>query len=444
MGKFYTMTTMKKVNSIETSSNDYAFSRVPTTARVGLLNVVLVRMGMATALSQFMLGATLGHGMSLWQAMLATCLGSLVLEFVSLGLGIAGMREGLSTSLLARWCGFGRVGAALIGLTILVSLLGWFGVQNSVLAEGFLYALDNKISFVWIAGFSGIALTVLVAFGFNALSWTAKLSVPLFCLVVGWIIYSLLQGHDIPTLISLPPGGSPLTIREGSTIIAGAIIIGALITPDLSRYCQSEKHVFWMVTSSVILGQFIINAIAILVAQALNTADIVTIMTNSAGWIGLLSVILSAVKVNDVNLYSSSLGLANALQALTGKKWSYFKLTICLGLFGTTLSVLGILNYFVDFLSALGVLFPPIAGIMLVDYYILRTHRALLDSTRKNGVLPNDASTPTIGWSAITAWIVGTIIGFTFDWGIPSLNSLFTASILYWCICTISKKYYKE
>jgi cytosine permease len=430
------------MNENETNSNDYAFSRVPITERVGLLNVVLVRMGMATALSQFMLGATLGHSMTFWQAMLATFLGSLVLEIVSLGLGIAGMREGLSTSLLARWCGFGRIGAALIGLTIMVSLVGWFGVQNSVLAEGFLHTLDYKISFGWIAAFSGVALTILVAFGFRALSWTAKLSVPLFCMVVGWIIYSLLQGYDISNLVSSTPSGTPLTLGEGTTMISGVIIIGALITPDLSRYCQSERHVFWMVTSSVIVGEFIINGIAILVAHALNTSDVVTIMIHSAGWIGLLSVILSAVKVNDVNLYSSSLGLANALEVLTGRKWSYAGLTICLGLIGTTLSVLGILDHFVDFLITLGVLFPPIAGIMLVDYYILRTHRTVLDFTRNHRTLPDIASTPTIGWPAIAAWVAGSAIGFTIEWGIPSLNSLLAACILYWGTCTIIRKYH--
>lgn len=38
-----------------------------------------------------------------------------------------------------------------------------------------------------------------------------------------------------------------------------------------------------------------------------------------------------------------------------------------IGILGTTLSVLGILDRFVDFLTVLGVVFPPIIGIMLVD-----------------------------------------------------------------------------
>lgn len=70
-------------------------------------------MGMTAILSQFMLRAALGNSMTFWEAMLASCLGSLLLEFVSFGIGFAGMKEGLSTSLLSRWCGFGRLGSAI-------------------------------------------------------------------------------------------------------------------------------------------------------------------------------------------------------------------------------------------------------------------------------------------------------------------------------------------
>ncbi|WP_334473142.1 cytosine permease [Arsenophonus sp. PmNCSU2021_1] len=195
-----------------------------------------------------------------------------------------------------------------------------------------------------------------------------------------------------------------------------------------------------MITLCIIVGEFIINAISILIAQALNTADIVDIVTVNAGIIGLISVILSVVKVNDINLYTSSLGLANALEVFTGKKWDYFKLTICIGLAGTALSMAGILNHFVDFLSMLGVIFPPIAGVMLVDYYILKTSRKILDETREKGLLPDDASTPLIGWLAIIACIIGTVVGVVFNFGIPSLNSILIAGMTYWILIKIKQK----
>lgn len=418
------------------STDDFVSSRVPDSARLSLFSVAIVRIGATTSLVQFMLGATLGHSMTLPQAMLATLLGSLILEFISLGLGIAGAREGLSTSLLSRWCGFGRYGSVMIGLAIAMSMLGWFGVQNAILAKGAIYALDlehdNPRVFGWAAAACGMLLTVLVAFGFRGLNWTAKVAVPLFFLVIAWICIDLVRGRDIVALFVSPPGGSPLSLGAGATVVAGGYMVFAIVSPDMSRYCRSGRHVFWMMTLSILVGEFIVNGVSILVAKAMDTADVVTIMTRSAGWLGLMSALLSAVKINDINLYSSTLGFANTLEGLTGRKWSYRRLTLLLGVVGTGISIMGILDQFTQILTLFGVVFPPIAGVMLIDYYILRSHRAILDSTRSKGLLPDAASTPAIGWPAIMAWVAGSLSGLLVQWGIPSLTSLLVSSALYW------------
>lgn len=67
------------------------------------------------------------------------------------------------------------------------------------------------------------------------------------------------------------PNGKLLSIGDAATMVAGLFIVGALITPDISRYCKNDKHVFWMIFSSILVGEFFINGIAILVAHALGT-----------------------------------------------------------------------------------------------------------------------------------------------------------------------------
>src|SRR5436309_4540698 len=110
--------------------DDYALSRVPERARYPWLSVAAQRFGQISALSQCLLGATLGFGMPFWQAFLAFTLGAVVLELIAIAVGVIGQREGLSTSVLARWTGFGRGGAAVVGLAIGLSATGWFGVQS--------------------------------------------------------------------------------------------------------------------------------------------------------------------------------------------------------------------------------------------------------------------------------------------------------------------------
>lgn len=413
------------------SLDDYPVSRVPMSARLPFFNVALVHIGMLTALDQFMLGAVLGHSMTLGQAFLAITIGSAIFGVVTLGLGYAGMREGMSGSLLARWCGFGRVGSVLIGVIVAVSLLGWFGVQNAVFAKALNFALDDKLGFGWSAAISGCALTFLVAFGFKALKFTAKIAVPMFILVVGYISTMTLTGHNVFELVSSTPIGESISVSAGATMVVGGCIVASLITPDMTRYSRKSSHVYWITMLSIIIGEYIVNGLAIVIARALNTADVVTIMSQAAGGIGLIAVIFSTLRINDINLYSSSLGLANAIEGICGKKLSYMSITLVIGFIGTFLSVIGILDRFVDFLTLLGVLFPPIIGIMLVDYYLLRTHRNLLDETRKQGKLPEALETPAISWTAIVASLIGGAVGIFIEQGVPALNSIVVASLIY-------------
>lgn len=411
--------------------DDYPLSRVPENKRLSLLSVAIVHMGMLTALDQFMLGAVLGNGMSTGEAFTAITLASLLFGVLTFALGYAGMREGLPGSLLARWCGFGRHGSVLIGLLVAVSLLGWFGIQNAIFAKSLNFALGGVLGFPLAASLSGLLLTVLVTFGFKALRVTARIAVPLFICLVGFISFHTLAGHTLQQIIDLPPTGSPLTISAAITMVVGGAIVASLMTPDLTRYSRSSKHVAGITLMTIIAGEFIVNGLAIMIARTLQTADVVTIMSQVAGGVGLLVVILSTLRVNDLNLYSSSLGVINAVEGICGVKLQYRYTTLVIGLLGTLLSVLGILDRFVDFLTVLGVVFPPILGIMLVDYLLLRSHRAALDSSRAAGKLPTDAETPVIGWTAIVATLIGSVIGLMTEWGVPTINSLLVSCVIY-------------
>lgn len=422
---------------------EYSLERVPLSGRSNLVTVALIRIGANTSLSQFMLGATLGHAMTFWQAMLATLLGSFILEFIGLGLGFMGCREGLPTCVLSRWCGFGRLGSAIIGLTIAISSLGWFGVQNGIFAKGLEHALHGRLDFTWCAAIAGTVITLLVAFGFKGLGLTAKIAVPLFFFVIAWISFDVLAGLDFRRVFgAAPTGHDTMTLSAAATMVAGGCMVGAISTPDLTRYCRSSKHVFWMMTASIIIGEFVVNGVAILIAHALGTDDVVDILTQSAGFIGLVCGILAIVKINDINLYSVSLGTSNFLQCVTGKKLGFATLTCIAGALGTLFTIAGILDNFVQFLIFTGVIFPPVAGIMLTDYYVVRTHRELLNLTRQAQKIPDLHTAEFINYPAIIAWIIGSFSGFWITIGIPSLNSIFISGVTYFCL-SFAKNHFK-
>lgn len=192
--------------------DDYSLSRVPQSARHSLWSITIVRVGALATISQFILGAALGYGMTFWDAFWATMLGSVILQVISFLLGYAGAREGLSTSLLSRWTGFGRYGSSIIGAIIAIACIGWFGVQNSVFADGLVQATNGKLSLPVAATLTGLGVTVLVIFGFKLLSATATIAVPAFLLAVGVGIYAVLSKHSLIDLTNTAPAGDPLTM----------------------------------------------------------------------------------------------------------------------------------------------------------------------------------------------------------------------------------------
>ena len=169
--------------------------------------------------------------------------------------------------------------------------------------------MGNKLGFGLAAGLSGTLLTILVAFGFKALRIAARIAVPMFIMLVAYISIITLTGHNLPEIIQLVPPGEPLSISAGITIVVGGAIVASLMTPDLTRYSRNGKHVFGVTIFTIIAGEFVVNGLAILIAKTLGTADVVTIMSQVAGGAGLLVVVFSTLRVNDLNLYSSSLGI---------------------------------------------------------------------------------------------------------------------------------------
>ncbi len=408
---------------------DFPLSRVPESARYSWFSVAVQRFGQLSALSQFLLGATLGFGMKFWPAFWALTLGAVILELVSIIVGIAGQREGMSTALLARWTGFGRYSSAVIGIVIAVGLVGWFGIQNAVFAEGLAQLIGGMPLWLWSI-LAGAAVIAIVSFGFLSMGWTAYVAVPLFLILAGWAIITGLSHHALYHLVTMAPPGPFLTFSQGTTLVAGGFIIGAVITPDMTRFNRTAADVVKQTILGITLGEYTIGLVGVLLAHAVRSANVVSIVYSTSGFIGTIILIMATLKINDWNLYSSTLGIVNAIDTLLNKKVSRTKTTWVIGGLGTILAALGILQHFIGFLIVLGVAIPPISGIMLTDYWILGRHRNQLVPSLSTGSLPD--RTELFNWPMIVAWVGSFLLGYFIRWGIQSINSLVAAVALYW------------
>ncbi|MCX4552707.1 cytosine permease [Streptomyces sp. NBC_01387] len=408
-------------------SDDYALSRVPRDKRFGFGSMLLQWLAQSGSISQFTLGATIGVGMTFGNAFLAFTLGAVTLEIVIFAIGLAGMREGLATPLLTRWVGFGRNGSALVSFVIAVSLVGWFGVQNTIFGDS-VSSLVGGPSWMWCV-VAGLAVTVLVIFGFKYMAVFAKIVTPLFFALVAWSVISTLTKHSFTDLVHSPPPGEPISLAVAATAIAGGFMTGAIVAPEMTRFNKKGSHVFLQSASSMILSEYIVGMTGVLLGHLVKSNQVSHIVLSTSGAIGVIVVLMSTAKVNDWNLYGSSLGVVNFFQVVFGKRLHRGAVTIVLGLAGTLLSAVGIMTHFTDFLSLLGVAIPPIGGIIVAEYWIVRRMRKPLDETREAQTLPT--SSPTWVPMSLVIWVAAFCVGKFYDGGIPALNSLITAFVLY-------------
>ena len=407
---------------------DHALTRVPLSERYSWWSVAVQRFGQISALSQFLLGSTLGFGMKFWDAFWALTFGAVILEVVAIFVGVIGMREGLQTSVLTRWTGFGHAGSSLIGLAIGISLIGWFGIQSAVSAQGLESLLGVLPVWAWSLIF-GLAVTLIVLYGFHSMQWVANVTVPAFVVLVGWSIISELTNHSVGTLVRSAPAGPQLTLLQGTTLVAGGFIVGAVITPDMTRFNRSVADVVKQTLVGITLGEYVIGLSGVLLAHAIRSGDIIQIVTSSVGWVGVLVIVLGTIKINDWNLYSSGLGIVNFVGTVFGHHINRGLVTLVVGVIGSVLAAAGILERFMDFLILLGVAFPPIAGIMVAEYFVVKRWRGDLEATRGTPAPP--ATAPTWVPATLVIWLAAALIGKFWQWGLPSINSLVIAFVGY-------------
>lgn len=414
--------------------DDYSIERVPVDAKQPTWKITMVRMGCVACIPMLMVGATLGYSMKFWDGFLALVLGSVILQIVGWAVGTIAATEGLSTSLIARWAGFGKFGSSLIGAIIAIVSFGWFGIQNSVFAEG-LFQSTGILNFTIWAIITGVGTTLIVVYGIKIMNITAIIALPLFLIGVIWAFGIMLAKSQVGGLTTEAAPGPILPLTAAIVMVAGGFMMGAVYTPDYSRFLRNGKQVFWMVLISTFGGELGIGVLAMLMAHAVKSADIVTIMLSLSGILGVMLVVFATIKANDINLYSGSLGITNFFNLAFGVRWNRATVTLITGVIGTILSVLGVLNFFINFMTILGTYLPPVAAIIVVDYYILKRNRQILDESREVGQLPGKVEI----WNpvSIIAWIIGGLCGQFITWGIPSITSLVVGGLSYFVLIKI-------
>ena len=355
---------------MEAESEEYATEPVPDDSTIGWFRVALVSAMVSFSLPTFLTGVELSAASSPTESLYIVIVGSLILTVIgSICAGI-GASTRLSSYMLNR-IAFGDHGAAIVNIAFAISLLGWFGVNIDLFSNAVL-RLSNDIFAtappVWVVeSIAGIVMTATTVIGFKAINFLSLLLVPVMVVVTGLLISGSFETTSLDTLLSQPEGGE-ITFGFGVSSVVGAVIIGAIILPDICRFIKHWSGGVYLVIINYLLLMILVSGTGALAAAAMDDRDLLNIMiTLGIGGAAFVIVICGSWVLNSLNLYSTMLSVESTFPNL-----NYKVLIMVTGALGTVAAFFNILDYFLDFLFYLSVIFVPVAGVISVDYLVIR------------------------------------------------------------------------
>jgi len=386
-------------------------------------DLFVIYTGLNITLSVLLVGGLLVPALSWGELLFVAAVGNAIVGALIVLMGHMGVDHGFPAAVLSRSPLGHPLGTNLASIALVVSLIGWFAVN----AEMGAIAMDAVTRSVF--GFSspklmilflGLTNAVVSIIGIESIKWLSRLSVPLMLAVMIWLTVALLTEYRFVHLIDYEPTGD-ISVSTGINWMVSAVIVGIFIAADYARHARSRGDNWVGVMFGIVPAAVFLTGLGALSALATGDWNPVNgIEALGLGAPALFIIVFSTWTNNDISLYSGGLALTNIVPKLD--RWQN---TLILSLAGTGIAMLRITEHFTTFLELLGVIFGPLVGIMLADYYLI--HKCRLDVK----VYPN-RNINLISWSVA---IVGTLVAlFTPEYLIASVVAMLASAVLYWLL----------
>ncbi len=399
--------------------------------------------GMVMCIPAYMLAASLiESGMSWSQAVGTVFLGNAIVLVPMLLIGHAGTKYGIPYAVLAR-ASFGTIGARLPAVLRALVACGWYGIQTwfgGMLLHTLVgVLLGAPLGGEKIAGL-GITFSQLLCFlGFWAIqfyyivhgidsirkleTYTAPLKI-VICFVLLWWAYSKAGGFgpiiDQPSQFvegGKKAGQFSAVFWPSLTAMVGFWATLALNIPDFTRFAKSQRDQFIGQTIGLpvpmgllaMLAVFVTSATVVIYGKAIwDPVDLSSRMTGAAVLIALIILLIDTISVN---LAANLVGPAYDFSALNPRRISYKTggfITAGIAIVMMPWKVLeSTQGYIFTWLIGYSALLGPVAGILIVDYYLIRRTELKVDDLYKQDGCYRYAN----GWNrvAILAFVLGVL-----------------------------------
>jgi cytosine permease len=345
-------------------------------------SITMIWAGAIICVTCLMVGGLLGSYLTLGQCALSIVIGYGIIVVYMCLIGMQGCDLGLPTTIMAG-SALGQKGSKFIIAALLaIACIGWFGVQSAVCGLSFsaMFASIFGINIpAWISIiFWGVVMLLTACFGFKGLKILSAVAVPLLLIVcIFGLILAIVKNNGMSLISAYTPAAN-MGLVFGINYTIATFALGGVISGDYCRFAKSRKDVIKSSILGVIPAGFIIMMIGAILTVVTGKYDISEVFVSFGsvilGILGLLALISGTWTTNVTNAYTGGISLS-VLLGLDEKKSKIATavaggIGIVVALIGS-LAAAGFYTLFQSFLSLLCAIIPPLAGIMVADYWII-------------------------------------------------------------------------
>lgn len=426
-------------------------------------NIAALWIGMSVCIPTYMLAAGLvAGGMSAWQAVFTVMLGNIIVLIPMILNAVPGTKFGIPFPVLVR-ASFGTLGSNIPALLRAGVACGWFGIQtwiggsalNAMMLALFSGWPADGIG-KWIAFFVFWAINVwIIVKGMEFLKKFESYAAPILIVMgIGMLIWAMSKAGGLGPIMSEPSkfatfGEFWKFFIPGLTGMVGFWATLSLNIPDFSRFARDQKAQIYgqalglptTMTLYAFLGVAITSATVIIFGEALwDPVAVLGKFTNPL--VIVFGMFWLAVATLSTNIAANVVSPANDFQNLWPKKINFVIGGLITAVIGIAIRPWWLLadygNYIFGWLGTYGGLLGPVAGIMIVDYFIIRkgvlnvrdlylrggeyeynggfNWKAIAAFAIGAGVTLIGKWVDSVHWLADYSWFIGFAIGFVLYW----------------------------
>lgn len=379
--------------------DEYVDRPVPLSKRLPLYKPAMIWLGFSVGFLSFYIGGQIEVAVGMPDAIFAILLGNAFLVVYSGLIAVAAARTGFSFPMMVK-ATFGERGALLPILLMALLVNGWFAFQAWVVADIFkaAYGVDP---FLWALGF-GI-LFFITTFSHRYMVWLRYAAVPIIALLAAYLVFGIIIPAGSAAWSAAPTTPQPFSVGVG--IALSVFIVSGTMTADIVRFCRTSSHALWVTALAFFVGNsgsLIIGALA--TAGAAKLDMYFGMIAFAAGIPLIIAAIFSNWSTADSCLYNATMGYSNLSPRIRWKHAVIFG-----GLLGSIVAASGLISNLVTWMVILGVLVPPIGGVLIADYYVVRSGKEYSSAQRS-----------AYNWPALGAAIIATVASYVWGQTVPA------------------------